>query len=427
MIGDRSGRVPGRAPTRRGYMGMHIAFVSMPAHGHVNPTLPLVSELVRRGHRVSYATGPDMLETVRGAGAEPVAAPFTLPGTPPPLTGDTPLDPRELLRRMEAFATSVEDTFPVLVEHFGDDRPDTLCGDAMSPVTGLVAQKLGVPYAASNPTFASNEHFSLRRDVLGRSAAAAPAEQAFAHLGARIAEFAASQGLDHDAAAFGAPAALNLVFIPREFQPAGDTFDESYVFLGPSVRGRRGDARWAPPDRDAPLLLISLGTVFNARPDFFRRCLDAFGGTRWQVLMAVGERIDQAELGAVPANVQVRAFVPQVHVLERADAFLTHNGMNSTMEALYFGVPQIGVPQMPEQEMNARRVQEIGCGRRLDPRALDAPALAEAVDAVATDPRVRENCARFARRLQASDGAVTGADALERFGAQSSRSSIASS
>ncbi|RZT83476.1 MGT family glycosyltransferase [Pseudonocardia sediminis] len=396
-------------------MSRHFAFVSMPAHGHINPTLPLVTELVRRGHRVTYATGAEMAGTVRAAGAEPVEVPFSMPDGPPPMTGGTPPDPDDMARRMQAFATSVEDTFPVLVEHFGRDRPDALCGDAMSPVSSLVAQELDLPFVSLNPSFAGNEHFDLRRDVLNRSPVAAAMAPVFAGLAERVAKFARSRGLRHDAAVFGTPGELNLVFVPRSFQPAGDTFDDTFVFLGPSVAGRSGDVGWEPRDPDAPLLLISLGTVFNDRPDFFRLCAEAFGGSRWQVLMAVGERVDLDAIGELPGNIEVRVHVPQVQVLERADAFLTHNGMNSTMEALWFGVPQVGVPQMPEQDMNARRVQELGCGRRLDPDALDARTLLGTVDAVADDAEVRASCERLSAELRSTDGPSTGADALERL------------
>lgn len=48
---------------------MHIAFICLPAAGHVNPTLPVVSELVRRGHRVTYATAEKYAKSVESAGA----------------------------------------------------------------------------------------------------------------------------------------------------------------------------------------------------------------------------------------------------------------------------------------------------------------------------------------------------------------------
>ena len=39
-------------------------FVSIPASGHVNPTLPIVQALMERGNVVGYATGPNMEQTV---------------------------------------------------------------------------------------------------------------------------------------------------------------------------------------------------------------------------------------------------------------------------------------------------------------------------------------------------------------------------
>lgn len=48
---------------------MHIAFICLPAAGHVNPTLPVVAELVRRGHRVTYATSAKYADAVESVGA----------------------------------------------------------------------------------------------------------------------------------------------------------------------------------------------------------------------------------------------------------------------------------------------------------------------------------------------------------------------
>jgi len=47
-----------------------IFFFSIPAHGHVNPTLPVVSELVSRGHAVRYYETPEFRERIEAAGAQ---------------------------------------------------------------------------------------------------------------------------------------------------------------------------------------------------------------------------------------------------------------------------------------------------------------------------------------------------------------------
>jgi len=112
------------------------------------------------------------------------------------------------------------------------------------------------------------------------------------------------------------------------------------------------------------VLYVSLGTAFNDRADFYRACLEAFAGGG-PVAIAVGERVRVDDLGPAPANVDVRPWFPQPAVLRSASAFVSHAGMGSTMEALYYGVPLVCVPQMPEQDVNAARVAEMGLGVRL--------------------------------------------------------------
>ena len=62
-----------------GDVDRHLAFVSLPAHGHVNPMLPVVAELARRGWRISYATGERFRPEVEKAGATLVPTPARHP------------------------------------------------------------------------------------------------------------------------------------------------------------------------------------------------------------------------------------------------------------------------------------------------------------------------------------------------------------
>lgn len=394
-------------------MAKHIAFVNMPAHGHINPTLPLVAELVSRGHRVSYATGEEWREQLLAVGAEPISVPFHMPQIP---SGGLKFDAETMRDRIGEFFRSVSEVFPVLIEHYGSDRPDILCADAMAPVGTLVARKLDVPFTALHPTHASNEHFSLRASVMKRQESEPDAEtnraiyDAFQEMGNQVKEFAMSQGLDGDINIFEQVSEDNLVFIPREFQIQGETFDDRYTFLGPTIGERTDSGQWHAPGES--LLFISLGTVFNARADFYQRCLEAFADTDWHVAMSIGSNVDPAELGTIPANFDIRERFPQLDVLREASAFISHCGMNSTMEALYFGVPVIGVPQQPEQQANAERCVELGYGTCLNADDVTAEQLREAVTKTTADPDVRANLAAISERLQERSGAVVGADAL---------------
>lgn len=46
-------------------------------------------------------------------------------------------------------------------------------------------------------------------------------------------------------------------------------------------------------------------------------------------------------------------------------AFLSHAGMGSTTEALYFGVPIVAMPVVGDQPSNAAAIEESGVGVQL--------------------------------------------------------------
>ncbi|MBB1158440.1 MULTISPECIES: macrolide family glycosyltransferase [Amycolatopsis] len=390
-------------------MGKHYGFVSVAAHGHVNPTLPLVAELVRRGNRVSYATAEPFHAAVRAAGAEPAAVPFEVSRMPSIRNGQP--DSAAIAAKRESALASMTRSFDVLCDRFAGQRLDAICGDVMAPVGAMVAEQLGVPFAALCPTYASNETFSLRTAMIGGAAAESPV----AHLDERLQEFAGQRGLTgRYRMVLDEPAPLNLVFLPREFQPHAESFDERYAFLGPSITRRADSGQWRPQGQ--PLLFVSLGTLFNQQAGFFRQCIEAFTDSDWQVAMSVGRDIDAADLGPVPANFEIRPHFPQLDVLRAATAFVSHAGMNSTLESLYFGVPLIAVPHMPEQEMTARQVEELGVGRRLDPALTTADLLRATVDQVAADEQILSTANRMGVSLrERKSGAERGADLVEKL------------
>nr|WP_307786892.1 nucleotide disphospho-sugar-binding domain-containing protein [Mycolicibacterium mengxianglii] len=184
------------------------------------------------------------------------------------------------------------------------------------------------------------------------------------------------------------------------------------MFVGPCLIERPSDGDWQPP-RDRRVVLVSLGTAYHDRLDISRTCVAAFHDAPWHVVLAVGDKIDPAELGPVPAHIEVHAAVPQLKVLSHAAAFVSHAGMGSTMESLAFGVPIVAVPQMTEQQANADRIAELGLGVRLSPTAVNTERLRAAVEEVATSERVAANMRDMQSRVGAAGGARAAADVLE--------------
>ncbi|MCP2163226.1 macrolide family glycosyltransferase [Goodfellowiella coeruleoviolacea] len=393
-------------------MSKHLAFVVGPGAGHVNPTLPLVEELVARGHRVTYLTGEPFRAAVTAAGATALELPWDAPRPPAgPAVRSMGESFGAVVRGLQRHA---QESFASAVAHFQPDPPDVVCYDMVAPLGALLADRLAVPGVLLAPSMVGNEHFSTR-SLLGPPDDDGVLDRVFAEAVESDIRFRRANSLPDPVAplpAFGSAAVLTLVFVPREFQIAGDTFDDTHLFLGPSLGTRAARGGWTPPSDGSPVLFVSLGTGFNERPEFFEQCVAAFRDSRWHVVMAVGDRVRMAE---VPANFEVAPFFPQLSVLAHTTVFLSHTGMNSTMEALYHGVPLVSVPQMPEQAVNGDRVRELGLGRRLDSTAITARLLRETVDEVAVDPVIRANVTAFGQRLRAVNGAVLGADALERL------------
>ncbi len=395
---------------------MHVTFLVVPGHGHINPTLGVVAELVKRGHRVTYPVPEKFVDAIQATGAEPVLYESPLNQTwDPPRRFTSSFFASFQLRLLEEALVMV----PVLEKYLAGNPPDLISYDGFVPFAARVlGHAWNRPLLMTSPTLASNENFSLLEQFAKRGMTR-PAEDdpAVVELRERFATFATGYGVPPDrvdamrelSASGDAPM---IVFVPKRFQPAADTFGDRYVFVGPCLTERPHQGDWRPSGNE-PVLLISLGTAFNDRPEFFRACLEAFAGTPWQVVMSIGARIDPADLGPLPSNVAVHPHVPQVQVLRHARAFVSHGGMGSTMEALYHAVPLVAVPQMPEQEINAERVVELGLGRMLHPDAVTGAAIRDAVDELATDEATRARLADMSRHIRATDAAVVAADVME--------------
>lgn len=131
-----------------------------------------------------------------------------------------------------------------------------------------------------------------------------------------------------------------------------DAFTDKYAFVGPSVRPASSQIK----KEKEKLIYISMGTVNNDMMKFYKNCMLAFADTDYQVVMSVGNLVDIASLGTVPENISVSCHVDQIAVLEKADVFLSHCGMNSVNESLYYQVPLVMYPQTSEQGGVATRV-----------------------------------------------------------------------
>ena len=153
-----------------------------------------------------------------------------------------------------------------------------------------------------------------------------------------------------------------------------------------------------------------MGTVINDSVKFYKKCIEAFANTKYQVIMSVGNLINVEDLGAIPDNITISRFVDQIAVLSQADVFLTHCGMNSVNESLYFGVPLVMYPQTSEQQGVAERVSQLEAGLKL--KRADPASISEAVRKILSEPKYRRNACRIAESFRKCPGAKGAADKI---------------
>ncbi|WP_405541388.1 glycosyltransferase [Streptomyces phaeochromogenes] len=397
----------------------HIAFFILPVPGHVNPTLGVAEELVARGHRVTYALPEDIAERAVRVGAKVVEYPMDKERfrthMVPQQNSDEYTDKDEILRVLEWLLDMTRRTVAPLERHFAGDRPDVIVHDPSSFWVGrILADRWGIPAIRSTPTYAANEHWSMQPDA---EAAGPPDEPALRELVAGIDRLLREQGIEDDATTFtghvhSGPA---LLYMPRHFQYAGDTFDDQHHFVGPCAPRASIHGTWEPPRDGRPLVMVSMGTLYNKRPEFFHACVEAFRDEPWNILLVLGGGLAAEDLGPLPDNVLVRDFVPLADVFPHTDLVVNHGGMSTAMEAFSYGVPVLAVPVMTEPRATARRIAELGLGAQLTGRQVTAANLRDTALRVLADDGTRERLRQMRARIQKAGGATAAATVIEEL------------
>ncbi|WCD89323.1 Oleandomycin glycosyltransferase [Streptomyces xanthophaeus] len=388
----------------------HIAMFSIAAHGHVNPSIEVIRELVARGHRVSYAIPAAFAGKVAQTGATPVIYTSTLPTDDEPEAWGT-----ELIDHLEPFLNDAVQALPQLAAAFDGDEPDLVLHDITSYPAPVLAHRWGVPAVSLSPNLVAWEGYE--EEVAEPMFAGLKASERGQAYYAKFAAWLTENGLGDQVDRFQGRPRRSLVLIPRALQPQADRVDPSvYTFVGACQGERAEQGGWQRPAAAAGkrVLLVSLGSAFTKQPAFYRACMDAFGDLPdWHVVLQIGKFTDEAALGAVPANVEVHRWVPQLDILRQADAFITHAGAGGSQEGLATGTPMVAVPQAVDQFGNADMLVSLGVARHVPMEQADAGTLREAVLALVADPEVAARGRALRAQMAAEGGTRRAADLIE--------------
>jgi UDP:flavonoid glycosyltransferase YjiC (YdhE family) len=413
-----------------------------PITGHVLPGIPIVTELVRRGHDVHWYVGAKFRPTVERSGAafEPYVHALDFDDS----DYDAAFPERRALRGLRQIRYDFRKIFVEQVEGQHRDLSailerfpaDALLGDTAMIGPFSVSERGGPPNAVYNitclgipgrglPPFGlgllpdASRKGLIRNSILGYAAA-------------NVIFGGVSRELERQCRRVG--------IAPRKF--AGPTVSD-YLYLQPSVPSFEYDRPDLPPqvhyvgslvppppaDPDLPdwwpevvsstrpVVLVTQGTVATAVRDLVSPTL--LGLADEDVLVVAAGVPDVAALGLprVPANARVAAYLPFSFAMEPASVYVTNGGYGGVQYALSAGVPIVAAGTSEDKPEVANRVAYSGVGRNLRTATPTPLQVRDAVRSLLDEPSYRAAAGRVARELAAHDAAGESADLLERLAA----------
>jgi zeaxanthin glucosyltransferase len=403
-----------------------------PGSGHINPMTALCRALELRGHSVVMFGIADVEARVRGAGIEfhQIGATDYPPGTLKALD-----DRLGKLSGLAAFRFTVE-----RVERTGrmilrdapaavrEERIDALLIDEMD-VAGTVAEYLDIPFISiaiippilddfrAPPFFFGwrdgKDTFNLLRNRL--------AMQVAMRIGAPLLRLLNTQRTAWELKPFRRPSdslsrIAQITQVPRVLEFDSLRCPKELHYTGPWVNARQRPPVEFPWDRldGRPLVYASLGTLQNGAEPVFRTIAEACSTLPVQLVISLGGGLHPERLGKLAGNPIVVRFAPQLELIKRSRAVITHAGINTTLEALSEGVPLVAIPLGNDQPGVAARVAVCGAGVVVPRRKLFAPRLRKALRQVLEDPPYLARARDLAQAMRKIDGPSMAAEIIEQ-------------
>lgn len=405
---DRRSDWKGGGPTSR------AIFYGVPAHGHTNPTLGVVRELVAHGEEVVYYSSGEFRQRIEATGA---------------LFREYDRDMGKPSRSVAASGLALFSALLVeaslgtierLLLELDSQQPDYVVFDSIAVWGKAIAELTRLPSVSSVTTFAIGGGNRRRRSAAGtvRMLLNRDARNGVLRFRWAVAQLSRRYGvhIQDMRDVYRLTGGINIVYTSRYFQPHAEDFDDSFKFVGPSIVPRSESVDFPVEALDGQrAVYVSLGTIFNHRVGFYRTCLEALSGMDVTAVLSVGPNTDAEALGPIPRNVLVRGYVPQLEVLQRSAVCVTHGGLNTVGEALYYGVPLVVVPQGVDQFVTAGRVEALGAGVRLDSSTLSAEGLRRAVERVLSDESFRQGSKAIGESFRAAGGYRRAAEEILSF------------
>jgi MGT family glycosyltransferase len=309
------------------------------------------------------------------------------------------------------FGPVAREMLPTVERAVQEWRPDVLVVDQQAVAGAVVADRHGLPWATSATTSV---------EIMGRFAqfdidpvTMAYLYKALSWFEGYLRDLLVDLGMSRARAEEFDPRfspALTLGYTTAEFLGRPLTLPDTVALVGPSTGARHLDVAFPWEWLDGrPLVFVSLGTVnWRGGGRFFTAAAEAVADLDVQaVLVCPDDALDDT-----PPNVITRELVPQLELLDKAAAVVTHAGHNTVVESLARALPMVVSPVRDDQPVIADQVVRAGAGVFVKYGRITADQLREAIGAVLTDATYRQGAERIRASFEAAGGPAVAADRL---------------
>lgn len=406
---------------------MKIGFICPNLPGHINPMTTLARYLQDRGHDVIflYSMGANGLPCIQGEKLDDMNA--SRPEMSK-LEGNN-----ALAFYMGVAAKETEAIFKSLPRMLEKTGVEALVLDPIQFFVELAAMKLRIPYVTvANALYIDFSGYTpagifdwpheTSPEALARNLEAVTKAVRFCYnegTKAYAKELGFKTDLDHPSWIFSELAYITQ--LPKEFDFEHPLLPPQFHYTGPFHDGKCRPVVNFPWDQltGEPLIYASMGTIMNGRADVFRTIVAGVAKHKaTQLVLSIGDQLDPKEIGPLPSNAIIVNKAPQLELLKRASVCITHAGLNTVLESLAQGVPQLAIPVTFEQPGVAARIAAKKTGVTMPFADLTSEHLSTLLDEVLSCPIYRENARKFQQIISETNGLSIAADIVERaFGA----------
>ncbi|PJI10093.1 MULTISPECIES: macrolide family glycosyltransferase [Clostridium] len=383
-----------------------VLFLNMPAHGHVNPTLGIVSELVKHGENVTYFCTNEFKSKIEQAGANFKS--YNEKTNPLTKKQNINIKPnlKYYLNHLSEIIKSIDVIISDILEQINGIKYDYIVYGSMFPVGKIIAQILKVPSVASFAVFATaKELMEQRREFINvNELKNHPVNNVYKDVSQQLKIKYDVELPDNMFELFFNKGDINIAYTSKYFVAHTEYYDDSFKFIGPPIYDRKENIDFPFEKlKGKKVAYISLGTVFNNTDNklydvFFK----TFANTDFTVVMSA-YNLELSKFD-IPDNFIVRNYVPQSKILKYTDVAITHAGMNSTSDLIYNNVPFVAIPIGADQPYMAGRAAELKATISLDKDKLTPKILKSSVEKVLYDSSYLKNIKKISNSFKQTGG-----------------------